>query len=96
MAGGVTCSISHEKLKLQVHTIWCQINPPSECSLPESQTKPDMSHSGCYLGPQGTCLWQMHTALMTQKEEKLQHIDVEAGFQSSKSTIAETGVGVTS
>ena len=23
------------------------------------------------------------------------HIDVEAGFQSSKSTIAETGVGVT-
>ena len=24
------------------------------------------------------------------------HIDVEAGFQSSKSTIAETGMGVTS
>ena len=66
MAGGVTCSISHEKLKVQVHTIWCQINPPSECSLPESQTKPDMSHFGCYLGPQGTCLWQMHTALMTE------------------------------
>ena len=57
MAGGVTCSISHEKLKLQVHTIWCQINPPSKCYLPESQMMaPDMSHFGCYLGPQGTFL----------------------------------------
>ena len=26
----------------------------------------------------------------------VKHIDVEAGFQSSKSTIAETGMGVTS
>ena len=26
----------------------------------------------------------------------LNHIDVEAGFQSTKSTVAETGMGVTS
>ena len=33
---------------------------------------------------------------MSLLRQKPFHIDVEAGFQSSKSTIAETGMGVTS
>ena len=36
------------------------------------------------------------TTIVRKDDEFSPHIDVEAGFQSSKSTIAETGMGVTS
>ena len=42
------------------------------------------------------CLKRQTTTLKSIMNAKLSHIAVEAGFQSLKSTIAETGVGVTS